>query len=218
MSAQLPELQRLTELARQADLPSAERLARVRARLNVPPPAAGGGGGGGSAPGSKALASKLVGQLGATKALWISAAALGAVSLALVGQPQLKVAPEAPVSIAPLENHPQPAGQAPEPPAATLPELQVPPDSRVTSAQAPPRVQPSHGTRRTATAPVRKPAPLANSFAEEVALLQVAIDAMHAGELAEAKSALGQHAQRFPTSQLAPERTRLLEQLQSTSR
>ena len=63
------------------------------------------------------------------------------------------------------------------------------------------------------------PAPSATSVLDEVALLDAARNALQAGDLAKASSALGEHQQRYRGGALAPEATLLrIRMLLSTGR
>jgi hypothetical protein len=52
-------------------------------------------------------------------------------------------------------------------------------------------------------------APSSSAFAEELALIKVALEAQRAGRIDEARAKLAEHAQRFPSGQLTHERQRI---------
>lgn len=195
MNREEAELARLLQLARQADLPDAARLARVRARF-LPPSAA-------SVSQPSAAAGAKLGVLGAK--IFAGMAAVGLAVWAY--QPHGPVAP--PARITP----PPPAVMPAAPTPAALPAAAASTEPAIEPAEpapAPPP-EPRRVRKRAKQQPAAVPAP---TLSEQAAMLQMATLAMRAGQLERASETLAEFARRYPDSQLTPDRVKLEQRLQ----
>jgi hypothetical protein len=201
------ELARLLDHAR-ADAPSAQLLSGVRERMlsatGAPP-----------TPIESMIAPRAISAASTGAASWLVKLSLGALLAGLIAagyqasrpaareaKPELApqtFAPAVPASPSPVELAPAPAppldGPVTEPPVLEAPKLKPrrvirPPQPEPVTRAAPP------------------PAP-SSSFAEEVALLKLALDAQRAGRVGEARAKLDEHARRFSQGQLVSERKRI---------
>jgi hypothetical protein len=198
------EIARLLAAARQADLPDAARLARVRARLPQPAAAAG------HSPQSssstsvalRGLAVK-VGTamlvLGAGVFVYRQVSVPGAVAPSSVEQQ-----PAAPSQVLPIAE--ADASVASAPPDSTPPEPTPPLQPR---AAAPPKRKPKKQTPVAMPPEQVKPALPVSTLNEESSLLRLVTLAARACRLDEAQARLAQFGERYPNSQLNAERERL---------
>jgi hypothetical protein len=197
MNREEAELARLLRLAREADLPDAERLARVRARVLSPSAA------GGSPAQELPVSGAKLGALGAK-----IVAGLAAVGLAVWAyEPPAQPAVPAPVH----ETLPPPAvaelplaGAGVEPVSVEVSE----------PAPAPAQAKPERRPLRRRAKQVQEPAPAPATLAEQAAMLQMAAVALRAGQLDRAGESLAEFARRHPDSQLTPDRIKLEQRLQ----
>jgi hypothetical protein len=208
MSQEDAELARLLRLARQADLPDAARLARVRAR--VLPPTAAVTTPSAEAAGVPATTSKTVGVLGSKVILGLAAASLIVWSYRELAPPASpSPAPVATPVVSDVPNESEVRGE----PRET--ETARPLDTAGASAdkREEKSVQQRDRTLKRAAPRVRErvsavPVP-ASDLAEETAMLQMASVAVRAGQLDQAKATLAEFARRFPNSQLTADRLKL---------
>jgi hypothetical protein len=206
------EIARLLAAARQADLPDAQRLARVRARL--PQPSAAGGQSSHSSSSASAAVRGAALKIGATMLVLAGGVfAYRQVSVPrpvepssverhapVLSQPSLLVEPDASVSIA-----------APEP----TPRELTPAPTAVPRAKRKPKPRMSI---ETPVAEPAKPASPVSTLSEESSLLRLVTLAARACRLDEAQAGLAQFAQRYPHSQLNAERERLSVSIQELAR
>lgn len=187
MTQEDADLGRLLQLARQADLPDAARLARVRTRA-LPPTAA---------VTSVAQPAAVKGLLGAKIIVGLAALGLGVWAYADLANPAQKPLIEraAPPPMAAEMSAPQVPAPSDEPRSAP---------ARVEAPQPKPQQQPQPKRARP------KPAPVAQStLAQETALLQLAMLELRAGRLERARASLAQFARTYPDSALNADRERL---------
>ncbi len=211
------ELDQLISQARGADLPSAERLARVRARLLQPP---GGGGGPGEEPsgGAGSAGSSVVGT-GSPVWTWVLSI-VGTGFIALGGTLYLGSRAAVPPSAAPSAPIVAPAASLPPPSAAEPVQPSAADPAQPSAAEPAPRAPPAAKVKRVQRAARSEPSeaaqvePPRNTFAAEVSLLQAAILAERQGERERARELLADHVRRFPDSQLGKERDRLTARLE----
>ncbi|HKP56351.1 MAG TPA: tetratricopeptide repeat protein [Polyangiales bacterium] len=193
MSREEAELDRLVRLARQADLPDAARLARVRARF-LPPTAA-------PAPTPTGAGATGKGILGAKIVVGLAAVGLGVWSYVDLMRPT----PEVPIVV--------PAPQSTEPPPPSAPP---PPEPQPTSAGAQAEPAPLEAPVETTIKPrAKKPraepvtAVPASTLAQEAALLQLVAVQLRAGQVERARDTLAEFTRRYPESALNADRERL---------
>lgn len=195
MSREDAELARLVRLARQADLPDAARLARVRAKIMTPTAA--------PAPASNAPLAAGKGILGAKIVAGLAAVGLGVWSYTDL----TRAVPEATVpTVAPAS---QPA-EAPEPErasASALPDLSEPQTPR--EAAIKPR------SKRPRSTLASEPS---GTLAQETALLQLAAIELRAGQLDRARATLAEFVRRYPNASLQADRERLERRLAQSAR
>jgi len=202
-----PELQRLVESARAADLPDDARLKRVREQLlerlgPVGPETASN-----TLLSTKPAASGL-GAIAVKTGAVLSALALTVWAAQYALQRDADDRPAAPM--APVE----PVMQAPEPSSeAVVPNAPTPPPA---APVAPSGARTAKRRRDTSHDAVDDPADGARSFAEEVSLLQRVITAQQAGRRSEARALIAEHRRRYPAGQLRAERERLATQMGGT--
>jgi hypothetical protein len=215
-----PELQRLIESAREADLPDDLRLSRVGEQLlrQMAPIGAGAASTTHATVSAKTAASGV--GLAVKAAGILSAVGLAVWSLQHVSQRSTQ--PARPVTVERSETRDQASSVT----NATRPAV-LPPIAEVAGASAPqqptaagtaPKVEPPTPRRRHARAPVHErtaPAERANDFAGELALMERAVQARRAGQLAEARALVEEHARCYPQGALRAERERLAAQLTS---
>jgi hypothetical protein len=201
-----PELQRLVESARAADLPDDARVKRVREQLlerlgPVGPETA-----------SNALLSTKTAATGFGAIAVKTVAVLSALALTVwAAQYVLQRDPSDP-PVAPTA--PEPVTHAPEPPSETIvPSVPAPPPA---APIAPSGAMTAKRRRDSGHTTVDEPADRARSFAEEVSLLQRVITAQHAGQSSEARALIAEHRRRYPDGQLRAERERLATQMGSS--
>jgi hypothetical protein len=207
------EIAHLLAAARQADLPDAARLARVRARLPQPVAATG------QSPQSSSSASVALRGI----AVKVSAAMLvvGAgvfvyrqVSVPRAVEPasveRRPAAPSQPVPIAEPD-----ASVAIVPPEPALPEITLPPQP---SAATPAKRTPRKRTPIAAPPEQAKSALPVSTLNEESSLLRLVTLAARACRLDEAQARLAQFTERYPNSQLNAERERLSASIRELSR
>lgn len=209
-----PELQRLIESARSADLPDEARLARVGEQLlsHVGPAgsdaatATKAAGGANTAATGVGLAIKVTGILSALGlAVWsvqqlprrdaeVTRPVPAERSEAAAESHSNVTAPTAPAEVA--------GASAPLQPAAAG----APPDEA-------PRPTPRERRARGPTHERAAPDARENDFAGELSLMQRAVQAGRTGRTAEARALLAEHARRYPRGALRAERERLAAQL-----
>ena len=207
------EIARILAAARQADLPDAARLARVRARLPQPAAATGQG------PQSSSSASVALRGLAVKVGASILVLGAGAFVYRQVFVPPA-VEPSS-VERQPAEkSRPLPIAEADAsvaiaPPEPTPPEPSPPPQP---SVAAPAKRTPKKRMPIAAPPEQAKPALPASTLNEESSLLRLVTLAARACRLDEAQARLAQFAEHYPNSQLNAERERLGASIRELSR
>ena len=223
-------LQALLDEAR-GDVPSAERLGRVRARVeealgtsiapargDAPPSVPRR-----AAPASSSPVAFGVGIAGMVLiALWLLVSPEGAGSREGAGSPEHVVSPVASPAVVPVEavrdhsdvREPPPVAPLPGDLAPTLEVEQVAPAARapreIAAREAPDE---AHAADPALAGDPGLPLDPGSTLREEIALLEQAIAARERGDLASARALLAGHRTRFPDGVLSPERERLLGEL-----
>jgi hypothetical protein len=206
------EIARLLAAARQADLPDAQRLARVRARLPQPSAA------GGQSPQSSSNASVALRGAALKVGATMLVLAAGVFAYRQVSMPGA-IEPSGVERHAPDVSQPSPSMEPDASVAIASPEPTPPEPTPAPTAvsRAKRKPKPRRPVEPRTDEPA-KPASPVSTLSEESSLLRLVTLAARACRLDEAEAGLAQFAQRYPDSQLNAERERLSLSIQELTR